>query len=350
MRNIQKILNTINDKNIIEKMYLQDIITTTEFGAINAFLEFGKNNETSVDFKAVTAIRNILNQININGTIQIGEGERDNAPMIYIGEKVGTKKGIEVDIAIDPVEGTKFVATGKKGAMSVMAITNKNGLFNTPDIYFNKIAVGQKVYKYLKKNNEKISIKNSIENNIKIISKALKKEYSELSITILDRERHKNIIKELNEFGVNINLISDGDLWPSILTCFENSNVHAVFGTGGTGEAILSASALKCLGGYITGEFVLPSVINNKSLFEKINELDNIKKKFKYFSSDPYKLYNELDIESLVPGNNIVFSASSITGNIFMDPISICNDKISITTFISCSFNKYKFLKNVYLL
>lgn len=344
---IFKVLNRIN---IVEERYLKDLIKITESGAIAAFFEIGRGDIIKADFESVKSIRSTINNIDINGTIKIGEGTRDNAPMLYTDEKVGTGKGLNIDIAVDPLEGTNFVSLGMPGSISAMSMVNENGLFRGPDIYFDKIVVGPKILNFINKRNYKINIKYSILKNLEIISKALNKEISEISVTILNRERHNNIIKELRNLNVHVSLIQDGDLWPGILTCFDNSGIDVVLGMGGSGEAVLTASVLKCLGGYITGELVLPSVLNNESKRVIKLELESIQNKFKYINDDPFEIYKQLNTNDLVPGNDIIFSTSSITGNSMLLPITITNNKVSIMSFIASSFNKYKIITSNYII
>ncbi len=340
--------NNFNLKNTINE-YLLEIINTTESCAISLINKLGNNDPKKIDQIAVDTIRSKLNSINMNGTIKIGEGERDKAPMLYIGEKVGTGLGRNVDIAIDPVEGTNYVSSGSYGGLSVIAITEKNGLFFGPDIYFNKIVVGSNVLKFTHNKNFNININNKIDQNIEIISRALNKNYNELKITILNRKRHNEIINELKDLNVSINLIEDGDLWPGILTSIPNSDVDAVFGIGGLGESVLTACGLKLIGGIISGNMILPSIINNRPKNEINNELENLKYKFNYITSDPYNLYHSLDINHLVPGNEILLSISSITGNKFLDPMSVTNGKLSVMSFF-CLKNQYSFIKNNYFI
>ncbi|MCL2142002.1 MAG: class II fructose-bisphosphatase, partial [Methanimicrococcus sp.] len=247
----------------IEKTLSFSLLQITEAAAIASAGQVGRGDRKYADHVAVEAMRRVLNHIDIKGTIKIGEGERDEAPMLYIGEAVGTGIGPEVEIAVDPLEGTNLAAEDVNGSIAVMCMAEKGGIFHGPDIYFDKIVVGPKVVLYEKEHpDEKINIDAPILKNLALVSKALGKKIEDLVVVVLDRDRHKKIIQDVRDAGARIRLIQDGDLLPGVLTCFDGSGVDMVMGAGGSGEAVLTAAALKGLGGKITGRLVLPSAAN----------------------------------------------------------------------------------------
>ena len=223
-----------------------DSVRATEAAAINSALWMGKGNEKSADHAAVEAMRKSFNIIDMDGTIVIGEGERDEAPMLFIGEKVGTGKGMKLDIAVDPLEGTTITARGDPNAMTVLAATPHNGLLNAPDTYMQKIAVGKKC-------KGAIDLDASVEENIQAVANRLEKPIDEVTAIVLDRDRHKEIIDTLRKCGSRIRLIRDGDIAGALAPAFDESGIDILFGTGGAPEGVIAAAALKCLGGEIQG-------------------------------------------------------------------------------------------------
>ena len=202
-----------------------------------------KGDEKKADAAAVKAMRESLNALDIDGEVVIGEGERDKAPMLYIGEKVGTQKGPQVDIALDPLEGTTICATGGNNALTVIAFSEKGGFLNAPDVYMDKIAVGGNLPKGI------IDIDEEPEINIKNLAKVLKKEVNDIVVCILDRPRHKNIIEKCRNVGARIMLIPDGDVSGIIATANPDTGVDMYLGIGGAPEGVLAAAALRCIGG-----------------------------------------------------------------------------------------------------
>lgn len=222
-------------------------IKVTEAAAIAAHRLLGKGDEKLADQVAVDAMRSELNKIDIDGAVVIGEGERDEAPMLYIGEKVGTGKGDKVDIALDPLEGTTILATGKNNALSVLALTNQGGFLNAPDVYMDKIAIGFDFSERL------IDLDNTIAENLRNVALAKKCDVSDLIVTILDRPRHEELIAKVREAGSRVALIQDGDVSAVIST---NKNCDLYMGIGGAPEGVLAAAAICTIGGQMVGRLL----------------------------------------------------------------------------------------------
>lgn len=225
-----------------------EFVRVTEFAALACARLTGRGDADSADQAAVDAMRKAFDALYINGTVVIGEGERDEAPMLYIGEKVGmqTEHAPEVDIALDPLEGTSICATGGVGAISVIAIANKGNFLHAPDTYMDKIAVGPKAY-------GAISLDASVEDNIERVSKALDKPIGDLTVVILDRPRHEDLISRVRKMGARIHLIGDGDVSAAVAACWDDSGIDMMMGTGGAPEGVITAAAMKCLGGDFQG-------------------------------------------------------------------------------------------------
>lgn len=212
-----------------------------EAAALRSGRLLGRGQKDAADGLAVDAMRQAFDSVRISGTVVIGEGEIDEAPMLYIGEHVGAG-GPEVDIAVDPIEGTNLIAKGQNGAIAVMAIAEKGGLLHAPDMYMEKLCVGPR-------GAGAIDITKSLTENIKNVAAKMERNVDEITLVMLDRERHQGLMKEAREVGARIMLISDGDVNPAMECCIEGSGVHMVVGTGGAPEGVLAAAALKCVGG-----------------------------------------------------------------------------------------------------
>ena len=212
-----------------------------EAAALRSGRLLGRGQKDAADGLAVDAMRQAFDSVRISGTVVIGEGEIDEAPMLYIGEHVGAG-GPEVDIAVDPIEGTNLIAKGQNGAIAVMAIAEKGGLLHAPDMYMEKLCVGPR-------GAGAIDITKSLTENIKNVAAKMERSVEEITLVMLDRERHQGLMKEAREVGARIMLISDGDVNPAMECCIEGSGVHMVVGTGGAPEGVLAAAALKCVGG-----------------------------------------------------------------------------------------------------
>ena len=235
----------------IDSKYLNLFIKATEKGAIGASRFIGKQDKIAADKGAVDPMRKELNKINMEGTVVIGEGEMDEAPMLYIGEKLGTLKGPKFDIAVDPLEGTKFTANNQPNAFSVIAIAKQGDLLSAPDTYMEKIAIGANLPKNL------LDLDNSVKKNITLLAYAKKKNISDLKACVLKRTRHDDIVKELTEIGVQINYITDGDIAGALTVIGNNPKNDIYYSTGGGPEGVIVAAALACYGGQIQGRLIL---------------------------------------------------------------------------------------------
>ncbi|MAG08063.1 fructose-bisphosphatase class II [Candidatus Woesearchaeota archaeon] len=226
-----------------------EFVRATEVAAIAASKWLGKGERKKADGAAVDEMRSRLNNIDFHGKVVIGEGEKDEAPMLYIGEEIGTKKGINVDIAVDPLECTDSVACGKDNSICVLAAAPRGDLLNAPEVYMNKIAVGPKAKGC-------IDINASVKENLTKIAKRLEKDIDEITVVVLDRPRHEKLINEIREAGARIKLITDGDISGAISPSVEDSGIDVLMGIGGSPEGVIAASALKCVGGEIQAKFV----------------------------------------------------------------------------------------------
>ena len=275
---------------IISTQYASGIVAATEKAAIASSMLIGLGDEKAADQKAVDAMRTALNQIDFKGRIVIGEGERDEAPMLYIGEEVGTGRNHEVDIALDPLEGTTITAKGMPNSLSVIAAAQRGGLLYAPDTYMNKIAVGGNLP------DDIIDLDATTKENIQSIADAKKVPINEVTACVLERSRHDSIIEDLRSIGAKIVLIPDGDVVGIIMTTQEHSSVDIYMGVGGAPEGVLAAAALQCIGGQMQTRLV----INNED--EKIRaEKIGIKDLNKKYSLD-----------ELAHGD-IIFSATGVT-------------------------------------
>jgi fructose-1,6-bisphosphatase class II len=224
-----------------------EFVRVTEAAAISSARWMGRGNESAADQAAVDAMRRMLDSVDCRATVVIGEGERDEAPMLYIGEKVGSGNGPELEIALDPLEGTTVCAHGGNNSISVMAISEKGGLLHAPDTYMKKIAVGP-VGKGL------MDLRDSATENLVRLAHAKKCRVNDLTVVILDRPRHQGLIEEIRESGARIQLIGDGDVASAIATNYPNSGVDILFGIGGAPEGVIAAAAIRCLGGDFLGQ------------------------------------------------------------------------------------------------
>ncbi len=273
----------------MERSLTLELVRVTEAAALAAAKWMGKGLKNEVDDAGTSAMRKVFDTIPMRGTVVIGEGEMDEAPMLYIGEKLGTGEGYEIDVAVDPIEGTNIVAYGLWNALAVIAIADKGNLLHAPDMYMQKIAVGKKAA-------GKIDINLSVEENLRNVAKALNKDISEVTAIVLNRERHVELINEIRRVGARIKLISDGDVAAAISTAYRNTGVDILFGTGGAPEGVLAAVALKCLEGEIQGK-LLPQ-----------NEEEA--KRCKKMGLDINKV---LMMEDFVKGEDAIFAATGVT-------------------------------------
>jgi fructose-1,6-bisphosphatase class II len=255
----------------------------------------GQGDRKYADQVAVESMRKEMETLDMDGVIVIGEGERDEAPMLYIGERVGRGAGHPaVDIAVDPLEGTNLCATGAPNAIAVLAASEKGGLLNAPDIYMEKLVVGPS-------SRGQVDINAPVEDNLKAIAKALGRSVTDLVVIVLDRPRHEKLIAEIRRAGARIKLIGDGDLSAGITAAVVGTGVHAVMGTGGAPEGVLTAAAMRCLNGEIQGKLVLTKPADSERLK-------------KMGIADLEKVYRT---EDLAPGKNVIFAAAGVTdGNL----------------------------------
>ena len=266
-------------------------VRVVERAAIAAARTMGQGDRKYADQVAVEAMRKEMESVDIDGTIVIGEGERDEAPMLYIGEKVGKGAGATIiDIAVDPLEGTNLCATGATNAITVLAASEKGGLLNAPDIYMDKLVVGPS-------SKGKVDINAPVAKNLEAIAKALDRDVQDLVVTVLDRPRHEKLIAEIRKAGARIRLIGDGDLSAGITAAVVGTGVHAVMGIGGAPEGVLTAAAMRCLNGEIQGKLVLT----------KPADAERLKK---MGIGDLKKVYGT---EELAPGKNVIFAAAGVT-------------------------------------
>lgn len=265
-----------------------EFVRVTEAAAIAASEWIGKGDKKAADKAATEAMRSRFNYVDVRGTVVIGEGERDEAPMLYIGEKVGSGKGPEIDIAVDPLECTNSVAFGYPNAISVFAAGPIGTLLNAPDAYMNKIAVGPKA-------KGAVHLDNSAKDNVEAVAKALGKSASEVTVMVLDRPRHEQLIKEIREAGARVKLISDGDVAGAIAPCLPESGVDMLLGIGAAPEGVIGAVGVKCLGGFFQGRL--------KPKDDK--ERERIRK----MGSEPDKLF---DMGELAKGDELQFAATGI--------------------------------------
>ena len=295
----------------IDKKFIDQFINVTSQAATASYKFIGKKDKIAADKAAVDSMRNELNKLDINGKIVIGEGELDEAPMLYIGEKVGKSTGPEIDIAVDPLEGTNFVANNLPGALSVIAITEKNNLFHAPETYMEKISTKVK---------EKgvVDLDFSTKENIFNLSEYLNKKPENITACILDRPRHNKIITELNKIGVNIRLISDGDVSGALLVTDDKYGVDIFLGIGGGPEGVLAASALDTFNCNFQGRFLFKSE-EEKTRANKMGII-NFNKKY--------------ELSEIVKGDSI-FCATGITTNDLVAGIKIENEGYITETLIT---------------
>jgi fructose-1,6-bisphosphatase II / sedoheptulose-1,7-bisphosphatase len=234
-----------NDRNLA-----LEAVRVTEAAALAASKLMGRGDEKAADHEAVEAMRRALNALNIDGTVVIGEGERDEAPMLFIGEKVGTTDGPRLSIALDPLEGTTITAKGLTNALSVIAMAEEGGFLHSPDVYMDKIAIGPDLPKGL------VDLDQKPDQNLTALAKAKKVEVGDLVACILDRPRHEELIRRVREAGARIMLISDGDVSGVMATAQPESGVDIYIGSGGAPEGVLAAAALRCIGGQMQGRLV----------------------------------------------------------------------------------------------
>ena len=291
----------------LNKELIDKIITVTSRAAISCYKFLGKNDKINADKAATDTMRNEINKLEINGEVVIGEGELDKAPMLYIGEKLGTGGSLDIDIAVDPVEGTNFVAKNLPGALSVIAFAEKGNLFNAPETYMDKLAVSNKVP------NDATDLDFPLEKNIKNLADSLNKDISDITACLLNRPRHNAIIKTLKEMNVKMKLISDGDVSGALMVTNDKYNVDIFLGIGGGPEGVLAASAIDAYGCKFQGRFLFN---NDKDILRaKQMGIKDLKKKY--------------ELKEIIKGDSI-FCATGITSGDLVKGINI-KDKTYMT-------------------
>ena len=303
----------------LDKELLNNLVNITSSAAISSFPHVGKKNKELTDKAATDDMRKNLNKLDISGEVVIGEGELDEAPMLYIGEKLGTGKGPFIDIAVDPVEGTNFVANNLPGALSVLAVSNKGNLFHAPETYMNKIAVGNDVPI------DAVDLDFSVEKNIKNIADVKNKDIKKITACLLDRPRHKSIIEELIRLNVNLKLITDGDLSGALLVTDQKHDVDVFLGIGGGPEGVLAASALDAFECKFQGRFLFKTDKDIKRA--KDMGIDDLNKKY--------------DLKEIVKGDSI-FCATGITSGDLVNGVKIKNNHFMSETLVTHKSTNFK--------
>jgi len=273
----------------MERSLSMELVRVTEAAAVSASRWMGRGLKNEADDAATTAMRTVFDTIPMQGIVVIGEGEMDEAPMLYIGEELGTGNGPEVDVAVDPLEGTNIVAAGGWNALAVLAIADKGNLLNAPDMYMDKIAVGPEAV-------GKIDINASVTENLFAVAKAKNKAIGDIVATVLDRERHAAIIEEIRAAGARIKLINDGDVAAAINTAFDETGVDILFGLGGAPEGVIAAVGLKCLGGELQGKLVPSNDEERERCIKMGIDVDKV-----------------LYMDDLVKGDDAIFAATGVT-------------------------------------
>ncbi len=302
----------------IDKKFIEQFITVTSRAALAASFQVGKNDKIAADKAAVDSMRTELNKINMTGKVVIGEGTLDEAPLLYTGEILGTKNGPNFDIAVDPVEGTNFVAKNLPGGITVLAIGEKGNLFNAPETYMDKIATG-KIDKGI------IDLDYSLEQNIKNLSNFHNKDISSITVCLLDRPRHKKIIDKLKELNVKIKLITDGDVLGALYVSDPKYNVDMFLGIGGGPEGVLAACALDAFGCHFQGRFIFDNENDIKEAHSM--GIKDLKKKY--------------EINEIVKGDSL-FCATGITSGDILKGISLDKSTYISETLITHKSLNYK--------
>ena len=291
---------TMNASNTLDRVLVLEMVRVTEAAAVAASLLIGRGDEKAADAAAVEAMRAALNELYMDGTVVIGEGERDEAPMLFIGEKVGSApgKGPKIDIALDPLEGTTITAKAGPNALAVLAIAEQGGLLNAPDVYMDKLAVGPGYPAGV------IDLDKSVSENVAAVAAAKGVAANEIIVCVLDRPRHEALIAELRGLGCGIMLIPDGDVAGVIATSNPDTTIDMYMGTGGAPEGVLAAAAMRCVGGQFKGRL----------LFRNEDERARARK---WGITDLDKVY---DLEELAKGD-VIFAATGVTDGSLLDGV-----------------------------
>lgn len=307
-----------------------EVLRVVEDSAIASARTMGMGDVKRADHAAVEAMRRCMDTIPMDGTIVIGEGERDQAPMLYIGEKVGALNSaaeIVVDIAVDPLEGTNLCATGAGGAITVLAASEKGGLLHAPDCYMEKIIIGPAA-------KGAVELDAPVKQNLKAIARRLQRGVDDLVVVVLDRPRHQKLISEIREAGARIRLISDGDLSAGIAAAVAGTGVHLVMGSGGAPEGVLTAAALRCL----NGEILARLVVKDDAQKERMQQMG---------IRDLTKIYNTAE---LAPGHRLVFAACGVTDGNLLRGVRFTGDGVLTQSVVMTSSTpKVRFVETTQL-
>jgi fructose-1,6-bisphosphatase II / sedoheptulose-1,7-bisphosphatase len=313
----------------VDRTLIQEILEIVEQAAIASATLSGKGLKDEADALAVDAMRKRMNQIQMQGRIVIGEGERDEAPMLYIGEEVGTGTGPGVDFAVDPCEGTNLCAYSQRGSMAVLAASDRGGLFNAPDFYMKKLAAPPAA-------KGKVDIRKSATENIKILSECLGLAPDELTIVVMDRARHKDLITEIRATGARIQPISDGDVQAAIACGFAGTGTHCLMGIGAAPEGVISAAAMRALGGHFQGQLVYDPAIAQTSEWADMTKEGNLARLAEMGITDPDKVY---EASELACGEHVVFAGSGITDGLLFNGVKFETDCTRTSSLIISNLN-----------
>jgi len=310
-----------------------EFVRVVEEAAIASAHTMGQGDRKHADHVAVEAMRRTMDTVPMRVTIVIGEGERDEAPMLYIGEKVGAKStdGIqfpEVDIAVDPLEGTNLCATGSPNAITVLAASEKGGLLNAPDLYMEKLVVGPSC-------KGAVDLDAPVKTNLQAIAKRLDRDVRDLVVMVLERERHEKLIADIRAAGARIKLISDGDLSAGIAAAVIGAGVHAVMGTGGAPEGVITAAAMRCLNGEIQARLVPTNVPGQEERLKKMG------------ITDLKKIYRT---EDLAPGKHIIFAATGVTDGALLKGVRFFGEGTRTSSLVmTLDSGKVRFVESIHL-
>ncbi|MBB6637014.1 class II fructose-bisphosphatase [Cohnella thailandensis] len=288
----------------MERELALEIVRVTELAALASAPWLGRGDKNSADGAATSAMRSMFDTVSMKGTVVIGEGEMDEAPMLYIGEEVGSGNGPELDVAVDPLEGTEIVAKGLNNALSVIAVAGKGNLLHAPDMYMEKLAVGPELA-------GKLSLTDPLELTLQKAATHLHKKVSDLTVMILDRTRHESMIKTLRKVGVRIKFLSDGDVAGAMAPAFPEAGIDLYVGSGGAPEGVLAAAALRCLGGELQGR-LMPSDGNE---YKRCVEMG---------IEDPYRV---LTMDDMIGTDDVIFAATGVTPGEFLGGVRYLSEQ-----------------------
>jgi fructose-1,6-bisphosphatase II / sedoheptulose-1,7-bisphosphatase len=309
-----------------------EFVRVVEEAAISAARTMGRGDRHLADQAAVEAMRRVLDTVPVAGTVVIGEGERDQAPMLYIGEKVGLKQEYsetvpEIDIAVDPLEGTNLCAMGAAGAITVLAASEHGGLLHAPDVYMEKIVVEPAA-------KGSVDLDAPVKDNLRAIARRLDREVEDLVVVVLDRPRHQKLIADIRAAGARIRLIGDGDLSAGITAAVVGTGVHAVMGTGGAPEGVLTAAALRCLNGEILGRLL----VKDQAQAERLQSMG---------IRDHHKIYST---EELAPGKQMIFAATGVTEGSLLKGVRFFGDGVRVNSLVlTLETRSVRFIDSIHL-